>query len=75
MRFLLLHHFAENFVVGVVTMRFSFMQAFRLSSVDLERRLVLMLFRCEKDCSHVYVEPNIVRRKIAISLNVEISLG
>lgn len=32
------------------------MQAFRLPSFKRDRRLVLMCFRCENDCSHAYVD-------------------
>ena len=41
-------------------MRLSFIQALRLTSVKRDRRLVLTFFKCENDCSHAYVEPNMV---------------
>ena len=40
------------------------MQALRLSSVKRDYKLVLMFFRCEKDCSHAYVKSNIVSTAI-----------
>ena len=40
------------------------MQALRLSSVKRDRRLVLMFFKCKNDCSHAYVEPNMVNAAI-----------
>ena len=46
------------------------MQALRLPSVKRDRRLLLMFFRCEKDCSHAYVEPNIVNTAILTRCSV-----
>ena len=40
------------------------MQALRLSSVKRDRWFVLMFFMRENDCSHVYVEPNMVNTAI-----------
>ena len=40
------------------------MQALRLPSVNRERRLLLMFLICENDCSHAYVEPNMVNTAI-----------
>ena len=40
------------------------MQALRLPSVKRVRRLLLMFLICENDCSHAYVEPNMVNTAI-----------
>lgn len=40
------------------------MQTLRLLSVKRDHRLVCMCLRCEHDCSHAYVEPNMVNTAI-----------
>lgn len=47
--------------------KFNFMQAFKLSFVDLERWLDSMLFIC----SHEYVDPNIVSTAVLMRRSVE----
>ena len=46
------------------------MQALRLPSVKRDRTLVLMFFRSENDCSHAYIEPNIVNMAILTRCSV-----
>lgn len=46
------------------------MQALRLSSVKRDRRLDLMFLRCENDCSHAYVDPNMVNTAILTRCSV-----
>ena len=40
------------------------MEVMRFPSIKRDRRVILMLFKCENDCSHVCVEPNMVNTAI-----------
>lgn len=46
------------------------MQALRFPSVKRDCRLIFMFFRCETDCSHAFVEPEIVSTLIPQNLVV-----
>lgn len=59
-----------GFGFGWYMVRLSFTQTLRLSSVKHDCRLVLMFFICEKDCSHAYVEPNMVNTAILTHCSV-----
>ena len=40
------------------------MLALKLTPVKRDRKFVLMFFKCENDCSHAYVEPNMANKAI-----------
>ena len=53
---------------GWYLVRLSCIQALRLTYVKQNRRFVLMFFKCESNCSHEYVEPNMANTAILCSV-------
>lgn len=59
---LVLHGLADGFVVWLIRGEVKLHAGVEVLKCD--RGLLLVLFRCEKDCSHAYVEPNLVNTAI-----------
>ena len=67
---MVLHGFADGFVVSLIRGEFKLHAGHETSSIKCDRWLVFMFFRCEKYCSHAFVAPNIVFQAILTRCSV-----